>query len=142
VPPQYARHSALAEEYAHVTAPLRRLADRYATECALAAFAGEPVPGWVRDRLADLPAVMEGAERHAAQIERSAVDRAEARALAGRVGEVFDAVVIGDGAIQLRDPAVRARCDGEPPLGKAIRARLERADPESGEVRFAVADRE
>jgi len=39
------------EEYAHVTAPLRRLADRYATECALAAFAGEPVPAWVRDRL-------------------------------------------------------------------------------------------
>ncbi|MEJ7892871.1 MAG: RNB domain-containing ribonuclease [Solirubrobacteraceae bacterium] len=138
VAPKDGRHSAIAEEYAHVTAPLRRLADRYATECALAAFAGEPVPAWVRDRLEALPAVMEAAERHANEAERTAVDRAEARTLAGRVGEAFEAVVIADGIVQLRDPAVRARCDGEPPLGQEIRARLLEADPATGTVRFGA----
>jgi exoribonuclease R len=136
-PPASAVHSALAEDYAHVTAPLRRLADRYATECALAAHSGRPVPGWVRERLHDLPEVMRAADKRASEVERRAVDCAEARALAGRVGEVFEAVVIGDGVIQLREPAVRARCDGNPPLGETIRARLVEADPERGAVRFA-----
>jgi exoribonuclease R len=136
--PADARHAALAEEYAHVTAPLRRLADRYTAECALAAHAGEPVPGWVRERLPELPAVMQAAERRAAEVERRAVDRAEAQVLAGRIGEAFDAVVIGDGVVQLRDPAVRARCDGDPPLGQPIRARLVEADPAAGTVRFAA----
>ena len=41
------QHSALASEYAHVTAPLRRLGDRYAGEICLALCAGTEVPGWV-----------------------------------------------------------------------------------------------
>jgi exoribonuclease R len=137
--PAQARHAALAEEYAHVTAPLRRLADRYATECALAAHAGRPVPDWARSRLAELPAVMAGADKRAAEIERAAVDRAEATVLAGRVGETFSAVAIDDEHVQLREPAVRAPCDGSPPLGREIRVRLVTADPAAGVVRFAVA---
>ena len=139
VAPADAGHAAIAEEYAHVTAPLRRLADRYATECAVAAHEGTPVPEWVRARLHELPDVMRAAEKRANEVERQAVDRAEARALARRVGERFEAVVIGDGAIQLRDPAVRARCDGDPPLGETIQARLTAADPATGTVRFTAA---
>ncbi|MGE5720672.1 MAG: ribonuclease catalytic domain-containing protein, partial [Nocardioidaceae bacterium] len=45
--PEQAEHSALASEYAHVTAPLRRLVDRYALEISLALCAGTEVPGWV-----------------------------------------------------------------------------------------------
>jgi exoribonuclease R len=134
--PAYARHAALAEEYAHVTAPLRRLADRYATECALAACAGTPVPAWVREQLADLPAVMAAADHEEAALERAAVDRAEATALSARVGETFDAVAIDAEHVQLRDPAVRAPCDGDPPLGKDVRVKLVTADPASGTVRF------
>jgi exoribonuclease R len=137
-PPAQARHAALAEEYAHVTAPLRRLADRYATECALAAHAGTPVPEWARSRLADLPAVMAAADKREAELERADVDRAEATALAGRVGETFTAVAIDDDHVQLRDPAVRAPCDGHPPLGREVRVRLLTADPAAGVVRFAV----
>ena len=37
-------HSALASEYAHVTAPLRRLGDRYAGEICVALCAGTDVP--------------------------------------------------------------------------------------------------
>ncbi len=49
--PAEPQHSALASEYAHVTAPLRRLGDRYAGEICLALCAGDEVPGWVLERL-------------------------------------------------------------------------------------------
>ena len=38
------QHAALASEYAHVTAPLRRLGDRYAGEVCVALCAGTDVP--------------------------------------------------------------------------------------------------
>lgn len=138
LPPQ-PRHAALAEEYAHVTAPLRRLADRYTTECALAAFNGTPVPDWVLRRLDDLPAVMAAADRRQNEVERAAVDRAEATVLAPRIGETFSAVAVDANHVQLRDPAVRASCDGDPPLGQEIEVRLVTADPATGTVRFAAA---
>jgi exoribonuclease R len=138
-PPEHARHSALATDYAHVTAPLRRLADRYALECSLAACAGEAPPDWVRSRLADLPKAMADADRRANGVERAAIDLVEAARLAGRVGETFAATVIDDGVIQLKDPAVRARCDGDPPVGHDISARLVEADPATRSVRFDVA---
>ncbi|BDH58169.1 hypothetical protein MTP03_31080 [Tsukamurella sp. PLM1] len=37
-------HAGVGAPYAHVTAPLRRTADRYATEVCLAACAGTPIP--------------------------------------------------------------------------------------------------
>src|SRR3954447_3044691 len=52
-PPAEREHFALAAAYAHATAPLRRLQDRYVSECCLAACAGVPPPAWVR---AGLPA--------------------------------------------------------------------------------------
>jgi exoribonuclease R len=138
-PPEHARHGALAMEYAHVTAPLRRLADRYALECSLAACAGEPPPEWVRTRLPDLPKAMAEADRRANALERAAIDLVEAARLAGRVGETFAATVIDDGLIQLEDPAVRARCDGDPPVGRDITARLVEADITTRTVRFEAA---
>jgi exoribonuclease R len=128
-PPAQARHAALAEEYAHVTAPLRRLADRYATACALAACAGTPVPDWARSRLAELPAVMAAADKRQAELERAAVDRAESLALAGRIGETFTAVAVDDEHVQLREPAVRARCQGKPSIGRDICVKLVATEP-------------
>ena len=132
------RHAALAEEYAHVTAPLRRLADRYALECAVAACAGTAVPAWAAERLAALPDAMQAADRRANALERAAVDLVEAELLAARVGEVFEAVVIDDNLIQITSPAVRARCDGDPPVGAAIRATLVQADVTARTVRFSA----
>ncbi len=48
-------HAALASEYAHVTAPLRRLGDRYAGEICVALCAGTEVPAWVLEKLHVLP---------------------------------------------------------------------------------------
>ena len=48
-------HAAMAATYAHGTAPLRRLADRYVTEAALAIVNGKPVPNWVTTAFSDFP---------------------------------------------------------------------------------------
>ena len=56
--PDDVEHAALAIDYAHVTAPLRRLVDRYAGEVCLALCAGVPVPGWVLRALDALPQEM------------------------------------------------------------------------------------
>ena len=87
-------HGAVAATYAHVTAPLRRLADRYATEVCLCLAAGEEIPDWVRRALPRLPDVMQMADRRASAAEPGAIDQVEAVLLADRVGEDFDAAVL------------------------------------------------
>jgi exoribonuclease R len=138
VPPEQPDHGAVAAPYAHVTAPLRRLADRYATEAALAIFEGRPVPDAVRAALPKLPEVMAETGRVASAAERGAIDLAEAVLLARRVGEVFDAAVLDEGQIALDEPPVRARCTGDLKPGERIRARLTDADPAKRLVRFAL----
>jgi exoribonuclease R len=140
-PPEQASHSAVAAPYAHCTAPLRRLADRYAGEICVALAAGQDPPGWARQALPALPATMAGATRRAQELERAVVDLAEAVVLAPRLHETFDAVVVesGDtrGVVQLREPAVRARCQGAGlPLGHELRVRLAEVDLAARRVVF------
>jgi exoribonuclease R len=145
-PADRTRHAAIAEEYAHVTAPLRRLADRYANECCLAATLGTSLPAWVHDALPRLAEAMKAADRRASGLDRAVVDLVEASLLAGREGETFAGVVIDvdsdrpRGTVQLSDPAVRGRIDGaDLPLGEAVQVRLVEADPATRQVRFAAA---
>ncbi|MCW2570944.1 MAG: ribonuclease [Frankiales bacterium] len=140
-PPVQPVHSAVAAPYAHCTAPLRRLADRYVSEVCVAMCAGRPVPDWARAALPQLPAEMAAADRRAHEIDRAVVDLAEAVLLASRVGEGFQAVVVESGpkagVVQLTDPAVRAHCEGaDLPLGERIAVRLVVADPETRTVSF------
>ncbi|GIH93202.1 ribonuclease R [Planobispora siamensis] len=145
-PPPGAFHAAVAAPYAHVTAPLRRLIDRYATEICLAIAAGEPVPDEIQRIMGELPGVMAATGRRSAAAERACVDLIEASVLRERVGQTFEAVVIDvdedrpGGQVQITDPPVVARCDGEDlPLGATVRVRLTRADPATREVRFSLA---
>ena len=143
-PPEQPLHSAVAAPYAHCTAPLRRLADRHVGEVCLALVAGRPVPDWARRGLPALPDVMTGATRRAQGLDRAVVDLAEAVVLAPRVGETFDTVVVesGDkrGVVQLRDPAVRAPCEGAAlPLGQRLRVRLASVDMTARKVVFRPA---
>lgn len=87
-------HGGVAANYAHVTAPLRRLVDRYAAEVCLAVSAGSEVPEWVTARLEVVPEVMAQADRRAATVERRCLDTVEAHVMEGRVGETFQAVVL------------------------------------------------
>ena len=103
-PPSQPEHFAIAAAYAHATAPLRRLQDRYVSECCLAACAGTAPPDWVRQGLAALPDAMAKGDHRAHVVERGVVDLVEAVLLQDRVGETFDAVVVDDGLIQLAIP--------------------------------------
>ncbi|MFF5171919.1 RNB domain-containing ribonuclease [Micromonospora sp. NPDC000089] len=92
--PEQPEHGGVGAAYAHVTAPLRRLADRYATEVCLALHEGRPVPGWARAALPKLPEVMATTDRTAGAATRGAVELAEAVLLEHRVGETFSAAVL------------------------------------------------
>jgi exoribonuclease R len=147
--PDITTHSAVAAPYTHCTAPLRRLADRYASELCLAASADDTPPDWVLAALDALPGEMTDGSRRAADVERACVDIVEAALLRDRVGEVFDACVVDVeernptvGTVQLESPAVVARVEGGTtplPLGERLRVRLTQADPGAAKVRFAPA---
>ena len=143
--PEQPEHSAVAAPYAHVTAPLRRLADRYATEVCLALHAGAEVPAEVRAALPGLPETMARTDKVANAAERGAVDLVEAVLLRGRIGQRFDAAVLdvdpkrNKATVALDEPAVRARCDGPLTLGERTTVRLIEATPETRTVRFEPA---
>lgn len=131
-------HAAIASIYSHVTAPLRRLVDRYALEVCRCICAGEDVPAWVTEALPTLPKTMARAGQRAAAYERGAVNALEALILSGREGEIFRGVVIDTdsngeplGIVMLREPAVEAVIHGEDlPIGKDISVRLVKVSPE------------
>lgn len=143
-PPAHPEHSAIAAAYAHATAPLRRLADRFVSEVCVAVCAGSQVPSWVRAALPKLPALMTASDRRARALDRAVLDFVEAAVLSSRVGQTFDAVVTdvdNDGGIaQIADPAVRARVKGKLPLGESVRVRLDAADPATGSVTFSLVE--
>ncbi len=139
-PPADPGHFSIAANYAHATAPLRRLQDRYVSECCLASQAGTPVPDWVRAGLPVLPEAMAAGARRAGAVERGVVDLVEALLLEGREGESFPAIVVDEGLLQLREPAVRARIEGEcPEPGSEVSVRLKRVDPVARVVEFSLA---
>ncbi|MGA8847420.1 MAG: RNB domain-containing ribonuclease [Nocardioides sp.] len=147
--PAEPQHSALASEYAHVTAPLRRLADRYAGEVCVALCAERAVPGWVLEALPGLPATMQRSSQRARSYERAVVDLVEAGLLEGRIGEEFDAVVIavderspGRGTAMVRSLGAEAplSADGELPLGQDVRVRLDSVDVHERKVTFALVE--
>jgi len=145
-----AQHAAIRAPYAHVTAPLRRLVDRYGTEVCLAVVAGRDVPSWVHDALVELPGTMARTGRRVAAFDRGALDLVEAVVLAPRVGETFTGVVVdadeprdgrARGALQLRDPAVVApvtSTSGALPLGGALDARLDEVSVPHRRVTFVA----
>lgn len=138
-------HAAVAAPYAHVTAPLRRLVDRFGLVTCEAITSGQAVPEWVRAALPALPDIMAGADRQAGAVERACIDAAEASTLAGHVGETFDAVVVDQNGkrsivVQLVSPAIVATVPGSAPLGAAVTVTVVAADVAAGTVTLATAD--
>jgi exoribonuclease R len=142
-PPEQPGHSGVGAPYAHVTAPLRRLVDRFGTEVCLAlAAGGEPAPE-LRAALPELPGLMIASDRRTRDVERAVVDATEACVLHGREGELFSAVVVdaedGRGTVVLDELAVRGRCTGTGLTpGTRVRVRLEDADVAARTVRFEL----
>jgi exoribonuclease R len=137
-------HSAIAAPYAHVTAPLRRLADRFANEIVVAATAGRSAPAWAVDGLAALPDVMQEGTHRAAGVERAVVDLGECLVLGGHVGETFRGTVVDvndrGSTVQLTGPPIIAKLDGATAaLGEEVSVKLIAAEPERRRVEFALA---
>jgi exoribonuclease R len=137
-------HEAMAATYAHATAPLRRLADRYVVRCALAIANGQPVPQAVTEAFARLPTVMGRADARASQINHAAIDLAEAVMLKGRQGEMFKAVVT-----DVADQRMRVQLSNMPVVanvkasgfrqGDGLTLRLVSADPDQRSIVFQPA---
>jgi exoribonuclease R len=137
-------HAAVAAPYADVTAPLRRLADRYVVEATLAVANGQAVPDAAQAAFEKLPDVMQKADALSGQIARAVIDLAEAVTIEDREGQTFAAVVTDidqrGARIQLGDPPVVARlkADGFKP-GDEIMVTLDKADPADRRVEFSIA---
>jgi exoribonuclease R len=147
--PALTEHAALASEYAHVTAPLRRLVDRYAGEVCVALCADRPVPDWVRQALTTLPEEMRASAHRSSSYEHAVVDLVEAGVLATRVGETFAGVIVDvdektgtHGSVTIREPAVEASVTGSSalPLGTDVTVTLATADVATRKVAFSWAD--
>lgn len=146
--PDQTWHAGVGGEYAQVTAPLRRLADRFASEVCLALAEKGTVPAALREALPSIPGLMSSSDSVASRAERGALDRVEAAMLQPFVGRVLDVLVVdveGDRAdVMLVDPPVLATVETTPggpapAEGERARARVGEADPESGVVRLAFA---
>ncbi|WP_309069854.1 RNB domain-containing ribonuclease, partial [Microbacterium sp.] len=135
--PEQTQQAAIAAPYAHTTAPLRRLVDRFVLAMCTDA------PEWAREALPTLPDVMRQTGSLANRLEAGSVDRVEAAVLHARLGEEFDAAVVsqtkGGARIQLADPFVTATAPGSHEPGSRIRVRVTEADIARGRVAFAVA---
>ncbi len=137
-------HSAMRATYVHATAPLRRLADRFVDEAALAVANGSSVPASAASAFERLPDVMNRSDARAGQVSSAVLELAEAVVLSGCVGEVFEGTITDiderGARIQLADPAAitRVQVSGAQ-VGEAVKLRLEEADPDRRLTRFSLA---
>ncbi|HEU4947805.1 MAG TPA: RNB domain-containing ribonuclease [Kribbella sp.] len=147
--PEQPEHAAMKSEYSHVTAPLRRLVDRWTGEICVALCADQEVPQWIRESMDDIPKIMEECARKANAYERSIVSMVEAGLVVDRLGEDFDGVItdVDDrdptrGVVALSTLAIEGRVSGTAtlPLGQPVRVRLVEADITKRTVAFQLSE--
>lgn len=143
-PPEQPLHAGVGAAYAHVTAPLRRLADRYATEVCLALHTGSPIPDWATVALPQLPPVMAGSARRASDLDRACTGAVSVFLLSGREGDEFMATVLQVDAaknravVLLHEPPVRAHCAAAG-LVEGVVGAVRLISVDSGSASFVVA---
>ncbi|KDA04849.1 ribonuclease II [Microbacterium sp. CH12i] len=144
--PENIEQAAIAAPYAHATAPLRRLVDRWSLAICLAISQGEEPPAWARESLGELPELMQASSQRASRLNSDTVNRVEAALLTPLVGSRIDATVIelregGERAtVQVADPAVTtsAPVPVSTKPGETVSLMLVRADIAKGEVEFSL----
>jgi exoribonuclease R len=139
-------HAAVAAPYAHVTAPLRRLVDRFGNEVVVAQCAGVEPPAWALEALPGLPDLMDRGRHRENAANGMSLDLVEAAVLGGCIGAEVDGVVMSTGkghaSVQVRDPAVVASIDGDDlTAGDEVRLRVARADVATRKVSFELVRR-
>ncbi|PYI69379.1 ribonuclease II [Arthrobacter livingstonensis] len=151
--PEEVTQAAVAAPYAHATAPLRRLVDRFVLAICAALCSGAEVPAWAVQALDALPEIMSASNQLASRVDRAAIDTVEAALLSHRVGTEFDAVVLAGprqnghttkagaarSTIQIAEPAVTGYCVGNLQPGTVVRVKLVTADIARRTVQFVPA---
>lgn len=136
-------HAGVGGHYSHVTAPLRRLVDRYATEYCLHLANGSDLPAWVTEQTDEVIEAMKRTGSIAGNVDRAALDLTEAVVLEPWIGTNYEAYVLETNQkretarLFIEHPPVFANCVGAPPAGTITTVTLTKADPEAREVEFA-----
>ncbi len=124
--PTVMSHGAIASVYAHVTAPLRRLVDRFGNEILVALYHDRTPPSWAVDALDELPGLMGKARSRESNLDRALLDFAEAMVLVHMIGQQLTGTVVGidpagrTATIQIADPAIVATIELDPPSGVVL----------------------
>ncbi|MFC7374472.1 RNB domain-containing ribonuclease [Brachybacterium sp. GCM10030267] len=150
--PEDPAQAAIAAPYAHTTAPLRRLVDRFVLLVCHAHVQGRRPEPELLAALGQIPDAMRCTGSTAGELERRAIDLVETAALAAFEGETFEAAVIerreasesGDGGtatptrveVQLTDPPVTDWVPMEAEMGEVVRVRLESVEATAGRAVF------
>jgi exoribonuclease R len=134
-------HAGVGAPYAHVTAPLRRLVDRYTSTLCMLLARGADIPAWLRTALPTLPLAMAKGEQRAGNVNRAVVDMTEAWLLHDRIGEHFEAIPLDTDhdrtKIAILEPAIRASAHGTGfVIGQPATVQLTEADVAARLVRF------
>lgn len=138
-------HAGVAARYAHVTAPLRRLVDRFALMACVTAANDRPTPGWVEEATAEIALAMQQTDHRAGMVEARCINAVEAWIMGERIGERCEAVVLdrdGErGDIWIDDPPILTAMDevGAKP-GQTITVEVHDTDVISGMIRFSRID--
>jgi exoribonuclease R len=147
-PPDTSTHAGIGGPYAQVTAPLRRLADRFASEVCLAVATGGGVPDDLRAALPEVPPAMTASDAVASRADRGVLDRVEAAMLSPFVGHELEALVVDVDErsvdVVLLEPAVLASLAPGPSgprwgEGERRRVRVGSVDLERGVVDLTQA---
>ena len=137
--------AAIGAPYAHTTAPLRRLVDRWSLAICLAVSQGRSAPEWARESLPQLPGLMQDSAQRASRLDAETINRVEAALMQPFVGETIEATVIelrGEdrASVQIADPAVTATAPvaaGVEP-GATLRLRVAAVDVAEGTIEFSA----
>lgn len=139
-------HAGIGGHYAHVTAPLRRLVDRYATEICLAIVEKRDIPEWVTATVDKVISTMATTSQLASQVDKAALRLTETVVLAGWEGQNFDAITLHSSRskdpealarIFVVEPPVMGDCVGQPPEGQKVLVTLTETDVDKKLARFA-----
>lgn len=154
--PEDPAQAAIAAPYAHTTAPLRRLVDRFVLMICHDHVRGVRPAQELLAALVEVPEAMRSTGTRAGSLERAAIELVETAALAAWEGETFEAAVIerreaseskdGNGGaptrveVQLTDPPVTAWVPMDASVGDLVRVRLESVDAVARRAEFVPAD--
>ncbi len=149
--------AALAAPYAHTTAPLRRLVDRFVLLTCHLLSSGQRLPDELDQALPLLPELMRTSSAAANKVARAAVDLLEAYTLQHRIGEQFQAIVLtaaqgaanGEnnngkprpGQLQLVTEPVTGSFSGSAEAGTLVSVKLVEADPRTRRIHFETVPR-